>query len=658
MKKLFHIPEYFADTYEPSVQVIDPHRRSPMEKTASEAWDYIQHVKPKEGKCYILVIAMGAGEYWGANKNADFFPEADLLRSFKNFETTYDHEGKINGGALIFKHHKNKLAENHPWYGTVAKAFYNDKMHRVELLLEIWGSKGQDIIDRVDAGETLAVSMGVRIPFDTCSVCGNKAKKKEEYCEHLRRENMVIGTILRDGRRVCAINGQYDYNVHPNPLRFFDISIVFRPADQTGYMLKKVAEYDDEEHIGSAELFDKEETHSEKIAYLRKMSTIDKIVKGLPIAASQDGEFRALKAYKPTLDKIVAKMAPLGTEKIESLSAYPMNKILSTLSHHGILLTTPEFIALVMHKLTGLRLGQDEISQLAAMQGDIFDELAETDPAELEEMEHYAMFEEVAPDPEISNLISDIQASRDLTDRGIIKKASALGDIFESPIRPDLSHDPQFPWGDSKAMLGSEFYKDPKTGKRYAVSQTAIDDAGWWDKLHRIGKAMLSTALLGGLYAYLKTKNSALSPIAGVAALALGAHRLKGLVIKDESTGFKKSESGAMLPPGTIMMEKKALFGGIREHYSKKNRDARLVEGNQRLMATLAPIAATSLLRRHYEDRLQSGTAGSYGTPLEKHIDAAGQAAYYHPLLTGGAGIIAGHYGLKGLKRARAAIGR
>jgi len=71
-----------------------------------------------------------------------------------------------------------------------------------------------------------------------------KAKKKEEYCDHLKREAhkpCLINTILRDGRQIYAINGNYNLAEHPNPLRFFDISIVFRPADQTGYMLKKVA---------------------------------------------------------------------------------------------------------------------------------------------------------------------------------------------------------------------------------------------------------------------------------------------------------------------------------------------------------------------------------------------------------------------------------
>jgi hypothetical protein len=653
MKKLLHIPEYFADTLEPCVQVLDPYKSHGLEKTASEAWDYIQHVKPKEGKRYILVIAMGAGEFWGANKNGDYFIEADLIRCYKNFETTYDHEGKINGGALIFKHHKNKLAENHPWFGTVAKAFYNHKMHRVELLLEVWGSRGQDIIDRIDKGETIAVSMGVRIPYDTCSICGNKAKKKEEYCDHLKREAhkpCLINTILRDGRQIYAINGNYNLAEHPNPLRFFDISIVFRPADQTGYMLKKVAfafdDGDGEEVIGSAELYDTEASYGEKVAYLRKLSEIDKIVKGLPIAASQDGEFRAIKAYKPTLDKMVKKMPSIDDQKIEDLSRYPMNKILSTLSHHGILLTTPEFVCLAFRKLTGRKLEPSEVRKLADLQGEIFEELAEKTAEELEEMEHYEMFEEVSPDPDIFNIVRDIHDGRDLTNRGIIKKAAdpSFG------VSPDL-HDSQFPWGDGKAMLGSEYLSDPHTGKRYAVSQTAIDDATVWENTTRVLKALIATGLAGGLYAYLKSKNSKMSPLAGMAALALGAHQLRGALIKDESEGYRKSESGASIPRSAMMMEKKSAFKAIREAVKKQER-----EGNQRLLATAAPIAATSLLKKYYDGRLRSGEAGSYGTPLEEHLDTAGKWAYHHPLVTGGAGVVGAHWALNAAKKLKLGI--
>lgn len=662
MQKLLQIPKYFADTLEPSLQVLDLSHHQGLEKTASEAWDYIKSVKPKEGKRYILVIAMGAREYWGHNKNGDAFPEKDLIKCYKNFETTYDGEGKINGGALIFKHHKNKLREGHPWYGTVAKAFYNHRMHRVELLLEFWASRGaeaQELIDRVDRGEILSVSMGVHIPYDTCSICGNKAKKKEDYCEHLHVptdekgkpvSRGMLGQILRDGRVVCAINGNYDYNVHPNPLRFFDISVVFRPADPTGYMLKKVASFLDHEEdlpeiIGSAELFAKTAAHQEKTAYLRKLSAIDKIIKGLPIAAKEGDEFRAIKAYKPTLDRVVSKMETLPEDTLEDLSKYPMNKILSTLSHHGILLTTPEFISLVMRKLTGIKLDPAELRQLASLQGEIFEELSESDPEEIEELEKYSMFEEVSPDPEISALVEAFQESRDLSERGIVKKAASP--MFGN-LSPDV-HDKQYPWGDNKAMLHSEYYTDPHTGTRYAVSQTAIDDAQWWDTLTRVVKALGTTALLGGIYAYLKGKKSPLSPVAGIAALALGAEQLKGLVVKDPTTGYLTAESGTPIPRPTMMMEKKAFIGKVKDRLQGLER-----EGNTRLMATMAPIAATSLLRKYYEDRLMSGTAGTYGTPAEEKLDTAGKWAYHHPVLTGGAGVIGSHYALnlgQGLKR-------
>ena len=671
MKKLLQIPEYFADTHEPSLHVVHFDHghadRHGLEKTASEAWDYIQHVKPKEGKRYILVIAMGAGEYWGANKNGDYFVEADLLRCYKNFETTYDGEGKINGGALIFKHHKNKLAEGHPWFGTVAKSFYNHRMHHVELLLEIWGNKAQDLIDRIDNGDVLAVSMGVRIPFDTCSVCGNKAKKKEEYCEHLKqkldKEGRPIGPsninkILPDGRQIYAINGNYDPAVHPNPLRFFDISIVFRPADQTGYMLKKVAAHmsygdygeDDGPVVGSAQLYDDEMGYDEKVAAFKKLSAIDKIIRGEPIAAKADGEFRAIKAYKPTLDHLAQTMKPLDGKTIENLSAYPMNKILSTLSQRGVLLTTPEFICLAFFKLTGMRLDAREVRALASAQGEIFEALASEDPEKLAELESYEMFEEVEPDANISNLIEHLVDSRDLSEEGIIKKAADPA-LWPSPD----AHDPQFPWGDGKGMLHSEYRTDPKTGTRYAISQTAIDDATVWEHWGRLAKALGTTALLGGLYAYLKSQNSALSPIAGLATLAMGAHQLRGAITKDESEGYLKTESGEMVPKSVMMMEKKAGLRGFYEA-SKKKLENHQKDGNHRLMATIGPVAATSLLRKYYEDRLMSGTAGTAGTPFEQNLDTAGKWSYHHPLLVGGAGVVGSHWALNAAKKLKMGI--
>jgi hypothetical protein len=314
MQKLIQISQYFAETFEPSINVIDEEYLShDHEKIASDAWDYMKHVMPEKGKRFIHVIAMGSGEYWGANKNGDYFPEKDLKKQYQNFVTTFDKEGKINGGALIFKHHKNKLHLGHPWFGVVKKAFYNDRMRRVELLLEVHEDKAADIVKRIDKGDIIAVSMGVRIPYDTCSICQNKARTRKEYCVHLKRS---LRKTLPDGRKVYAINGEYDYTKHKKPLNFFDISIVFRPADQTGYMLKKVAFHSEEDDvIGSAELFDKYKDRQEKVARLRKLSEIDKIVKGIPVATKDDdGTIKVVKQYKDVLENVTSKMKPLKTE--------------------------------------------------------------------------------------------------------------------------------------------------------------------------------------------------------------------------------------------------------------------------------------------------------------------------------------------------------
>lgn len=72
--------------------------------------------------------------------------------------------------------------------------------------------------------------MACHTPFDTCSICGNKARSRNEYCSHLRNE---LGRILANGQKVMAIND--------GPLRFFDMSFVFKPADITSSVLQKVA---------------------------------------------------------------------------------------------------------------------------------------------------------------------------------------------------------------------------------------------------------------------------------------------------------------------------------------------------------------------------------------------------------------------------------
>ncbi len=97
-----------------------------------------------------------------------------------------------------------------------------------------------------------------RVPFDECTVCGNKARKRSQYCDHLRSE---MNKLYPNGVRVGAINW------YP---KFFDISRVVRGAEKCskfmvpigvsfrrGRILKTADISISHDHLSSAELFEK-----------------------------------------------------------------------------------------------------------------------------------------------------------------------------------------------------------------------------------------------------------------------------------------------------------------------------------------------------------------------------------------------------------------
>ena len=214
-----------------SARVIKPGPQ--LVKTASgdlspEIAKAICSIKPTKGKVYILVNALGAGEYYGANYNSDYFSEKDLCPP--DGRTTSGYKTFLNAG--IYRNHVNKDKEKS--IGKVICAAYNHVMHRVELLIEIdeeaCEKQGHsDLYAKLLAGEKPAVSMGARVAFDVCKICGHKSKTRADYCSHCKDQ---LGQVLPDGRKVCVDN--------PEPV-FFDLSVVIVGADRTSYVMTKVA---------------------------------------------------------------------------------------------------------------------------------------------------------------------------------------------------------------------------------------------------------------------------------------------------------------------------------------------------------------------------------------------------------------------------------
>ena len=250
-----------VDKYgEPTIRII-PRDRVAGVKLASvdgayapEIREFMQQLKPVVGKIYALINAMGATEYFGCNRNGDAFFEDAL----KKYHHTFVEDGHA------FMHHKNKDPEKS--YGKVVFSAYNDKMHRVELVVEYDTTKlDPKFVDKINNGDMVNVSMGCRVDSDYCSICGHRAKTPADYCKHLKYEPGLT-KMLPDGRKAFAIN--------KDP-HFFDISIVTIPADPTARIMAKLAA-DKNEVISSVTRAEEELNFNEKTAAEVKVIDMNK----------------------------------------------------------------------------------------------------------------------------------------------------------------------------------------------------------------------------------------------------------------------------------------------------------------------------------------------------------------------------------------------
>jgi len=243
---------------------------------------------------YMVVKAVSAGEFYGSNKNADYFPEDELKKNYKTFLT-----------AHFFKNHENKDVSKA--IGDVLDSQWDDKMKCVKLLIRVDRKLAPTIVRGFEKGFMTDVSMGCRIKHSVCSYCGNKAKVRSEYCNHIRN---MKNQVLDDGTKI------FEINIEP---KFHDISAVLNGAEKSAKVLdlkldkscfdaniKKVASIKENflnEDIGiekcandkvdnlilnSLEIFP-EKIASNKKEYLQKIADIKKEIVG-KITNSAEGE--------------------------------------------------------------------------------------------------------------------------------------------------------------------------------------------------------------------------------------------------------------------------------------------------------------------------------------------------------------------------------
>lgn len=280
------------ETGEPRVQLI---RKDLVKTAATEIQTFWDSIGPDDENSYLWVIGVSAREFYGCNNNGDAFDEDELRKT---------HEAFTNS-AHVFVQHVNKDPAKS--IGKPVFSWYNEPMHRVELILKVDKkvANAAETVKKIVEGTPIFVSMGCTVDHDVCSICGNEAKTRKDYCDHLRYN---MKKILEDGRQVYALN--------PNP-KFFDISIVARPADPTAFTLDKRASengFDDPEKVVlSADLGEASNVYAQKIASLNKIGDIIKKVEGQVVDA-KDNTFSAVsKIREQGFDKLDYPEMPYAT---------------------------------------------------------------------------------------------------------------------------------------------------------------------------------------------------------------------------------------------------------------------------------------------------------------------------------------------------------
>jgi hypothetical protein len=326
MYKLIDSASFFRED-EPIVTLIDLKKyTSGLEKLAADSsiTAYVAELKPEEGYFYVHILALGASEFYGANRNGDSFPEDSLIKYHHTFVTS---------PGFIFRNHINK--DPSIAIGKVVFSTFNVRMHRVEIIAAIDRVKGKDILERVEAGDFPSTSMACKTSYDECSICNNRAHTRAEYCTHLRNE---LGKIYPDGRKVTAINSA--------PLKFMEQSIVVRPADATSSILMKVASDSSFTQVqSSAELAEIEglgDNVMDKQADLSKLADLIKEIDGGLVVDAD-----------PELDKLLAKTKDPKFALIPILKNFKLNDVLYSLGHLGISPSLAFLAELIAVKLVG-----------------------------------------------------------------------------------------------------------------------------------------------------------------------------------------------------------------------------------------------------------------------------------------------------------------
>lgn len=458
---LFQGSEEFGPAAVPLFGPADPY----FEKVASanllpEVSTFIAELTPRDDSQYVLVNAMGAGEYYGSNINGDRFAEAALIHRPDTWKGVAVHDKALAKSwaygfptfysAHVFPHHRNKNPEKK--LGVVELAAWNPHMKRVELITRLDKDDclkhgGEGIWDKLKTGNFPDVSMGTKVPFDTCSITLDRKKYQEawdtydpkrhaspgaailefhkkhpirgvqvtrkEYSDYGRT---MMNRILPDGRKVWVDN---DFP------KFFDISYVFIGADKIAKAMLKIADGGKRVYgfMGSAEV-------AEKMA--SGEDVLDLTDLGLVKQAEMTREAEMTKKVVPNahagkaVPLLTAREDDLPKELQDVLGKAGLDKALATTAGLGMVLRPREF-----QRITLVSMGKGDLADQFESLGHGFPKSDEKDGKELKPQDF---------SPVLAQLLSQFMGERSAFGPSIERRVLVIAGSSPKSTKTASSH--------------------------------------------------------------------------------------------------------------------------------------------------------------------------------------------------------------------------
>jgi hypothetical protein len=605
MRKIVHLDTYFP-TGELTIQPVILWSGSksfvePITKHASVGADFFKTIQPIPGHSIVYVLAVSAWERYGENRNGDGFPDQPYRAhegGIQEDETLQKHYKSFETVGNVFMHHAN----NDPAkaVGRVMKAFWNDTMKRVELLLDVENAKTPNIAERIKAGEFPAVSMGTRVPKDICSICLNPAPTRAQYCDHLRFQ-------MRD-----VINGVKVAALNPS-CKFFDISWVVRPADPNAYMLKKVADEAYEIKYSGAIAGEYLDEMEERKLAAHKLAVIDKVVQGIPVDAKSENidpmHLRNACAMQPTAMSMSQGLPELPDSILRQLaSSCSLPDIFTSTLAMGMPLCTREVVKITIYRQIPNAPNMDGVADAAVSARQPLMDLFQEHPQTLDAYEKDLDIDQCHLDPKVAEIIGTG-----------MEKRSGIYEYLKRKYIPGR-------YRDEASQMTPFTITDPVSGQRYGTNRRAAIQAHDEIAKKNLRKVVGGAAALGGAYGLISSglRSKGLSKLNPLVAGTLGA---VGWMNRPSMGAHYMTDQGIPIPVLTELTKMSADSSGLARSLALP------------LFGTLGTMALLGMDRRH---RLAQGyiPGNPYENAPRRGIDALSTAAADHPLLFAGLGTL------------------